>query len=1147
MATVLWPATGGYFLEQMLADTFGHDAIRAAREHTLRYVRARGPVPALRVGAQPYGVLPVTSLDLWDDRDGSAVFADVLRRLRQRWREAVPHVPRVDTSAESDAQESLLEVLRGEARSSAWAARPLFGADTFALPGLHRNAPPFAPLQRRREQARRLIGGLGLTWTPRLVDTVFSGRAFLLDAARTPSSAAAAGTGEVLDWLASAPYEALRDETGLPGETPDTLLYLLLRHAVLATYAHVAYRIRLGAGAAGPSELREPVAVDVLDDATPTRGRQPALGLPGVSRPLHEATAADHPEAAALDDMRAALSLLRELDGTELDELLAETLDLFAYRIDAWVTSLATRRLDRLRDSAPRGVELGGFGWLEDVRAAPPAGGGQGGIEPQDDAAEADPRSAGFVHAPSLNQASTAAILRSGALAHREDSGGLFDVDVSSRRVRVAEGLLDGVRAGQPLAALLGYRFERGLHEHGLDVFVAPCRRVAPFGTLAKAEKDADSAEAELVRLRALGHPDLAAAEEAAASSRRRHAELLQQYREAFLFPDAGREALEAVAETRVVDGLALLRLWQDGDLELGAQGLPAAGSQDGTRLTRELDALADAVDAVSDLLVAESVYQLVQGRPDRAGADLDAVSSGATPPPELELVRTPRAGAALTHRVVVLVDPDGSSGPWPDGGTSARAAADPALNAWVAGLLGDPSRAPFVVSFHDRDTEEPVGQTQVHLGQLPVAPLDLLHLTHEAAEGGYPLLEATLGQLLRDAQPAGVPAGADVRLVLDRPVPPASVAARDLLDTAHAAGALLASCRALTDADLARPDQLTTPTVDVAELRARADATEALFRAGVDALSAAVDQPEPEALGAALVRATVLGVSAALPDADEEDKALLARAGSALLDMRAVEVRLDDLAASAPGAGADVRQWSDHELDRVATVLGARLPVLRRLRPDDASGLESSFAASDELLAGEPLAATAWLQDLGRVRPGVERAASALLCAEAAEGAVPSAVVAQRPLPATGRWCALPPEDGAEPPDGALSLVDAGGRGVVGTGPVTGLWVDEWVEVVPAATVATGVAVNVEQPSSQAPQAILLAVHPRSSPRWDVEALEAVLLETLDLARLRAVDPETLQQRTDLDQVLPALYFPLNLNRDTVSTDFRRATEERP
>ena len=45
------------------------------------FVRPRGPLPALRVGRQPYGVLPVTPLALWTTADAEPVPGDVLNRL----------------------------------------------------------------------------------------------------------------------------------------------------------------------------------------------------------------------------------------------------------------------------------------------------------------------------------------------------------------------------------------------------------------------------------------------------------------------------------------------------------------------------------------------------------------------------------------------------------------------------------------------------------------------------------------------------------------------------------------------------------------------------------------------------------------------------------------------------------------------------------------------------------------------------------------------------------------------------------------------------------------------------------------------------------------------------------------------------------
>jgi hypothetical protein len=49
---------------------------------------------------------------------------------------------------------------------------------------------------------------------------------------------------------------------------------------------------------------------------------------------------------------------------------------------------------------------------------------------------------------------------------------------------------------------------------------------------------------------------------------------------------------------------------------------------------------------------------------------------------------------------------------------------------------------------------------------------------------------------------------------------------------------------------------------------------------------------------------------------------------------------------------------------------------------------------------------------------------------------------------------------------------------------------------------------------------------------------LQQVLLETLDLARIRAVDLDALDE---VGHYLPALYFAFNTAGETVSTDFTR------
>src|SRR4029450_3629436 len=68
-----------------------------------------------------------------------------------------------------------------------------------------------------------------------------------------------------------------------------------------------------------------------------------------------------------------------------------------------------------------------------------------------------------------------------------------------------------------------------------------------------------------------------------------------------------------------------------------------------------ELDRLRLAIDAYGDLLVAEAVHHVTQGRADVAGAAMDA-AAGLSRPPDLEVLRTPRQGRAVTTSALALL-----------------------------------------------------------------------------------------------------------------------------------------------------------------------------------------------------------------------------------------------------------------------------------------------------------------------------------------------------------------------------------------------------------------------------------------------------------------------------------------------------------
>src|SRR5262249_39195858 len=175
------------------------------------------------------------------------------------------------------------------------------------------------------------------------------------------------------------------------------------------------------------------------------------------------------------------------------------------------------------------------------------------------------------------------------------------------------------------------------------------------------------------------------------------------------------------------------------------------------------------------------------------------------------------------------------------------------------------------------------------------------------------------------------------------------------------------------------------------------------------------------------------------------------------------------------------------------------------------------------------------WLAWKWVVREGGGRMADVIRHQRALGGADSLLTVGQLPFREKDRWCALPFLAGQSLEGRRLSIVAWGDIPKVADAPVAGLLIDEWTERVPAAIATTGLAFHYDEPEARAPQAILIAVAPNVSRAWDLDAIEAVLLETLDLSKLRMVDGDAM---VELDQYLPAIYVATNAANEAVSTD---------
>ena len=222
----------------------------------------------------------------------------------------------------------------------------------------------------------------------------------------------------------------------------------------------------------------------------------------------------------------------------------------------------------------------------------------------------------------------------------------------------------------------------------------------------------------------------------------------------------------------------------------------------------------------MSDALVAESVHQVVRGNPVRAAATLDAIERGEAPPPELEVLRTPRSGSAFTHRVVLLCATDASTPQWLGSADSARAAAEPAVNGWVAKLLGDPRNVRCRIERFDSATAVPIPVREVRLSDLRLSPLDIFYASDSTDELHESDLEQQILYQVRRRIPE-LPMDAVLRINPGRDPswPITELSWAEFTELVQAARRSIGGFRPLQAADLTLEDVDAVQGVDTAEL----------------------------------------------------------------------------------------------------------------------------------------------------------------------------------------------------------------------------------------------------------------------------------------------------------------------------------------
>ncbi|HVE83985.1 MAG TPA: hypothetical protein VND93_14105, partial [Myxococcales bacterium] len=320
---------------------------------------------------------------------------------------------------------------------------------------------------------------------------------------------------------------------------------------------------------------------------------------------------------------------------------------------------------------------------------------------------------------------------------------------------------------------------------------------------------------------------------------------------------------------------------------------------------------------------------------------------------------------------------------------------------------------------------------------------------------------------------------------------------------------------------------------------------------------------------GAARVGATLQALTGFLPTYEQVDQtpfdlqpfrdSVLALAQDLLQRASALEEDIekrasdatDALGRSASATAADQAQAAAVEAARA--VLGADFMLLPELAlsGERLAEWENAWNGRGGLLAhlttgpeATPFPVEDWLHGVARVRERPRHLERTTLLGEAL-GAVgsPALEVVQLPYRAGDAWLGLRFPDGYElKEDKLLYTAHFGPNAEIDpTQPertYSGLMLDEWVEVIPTDQLTTGLAFHFDRPGSEAPQAILLATPPEHRGGWRWQDLVETLHETLDFARLRAVEPAQLD-RTALGPLVPAVLSAVTLMPITAMLNF--------
>ena len=402
-------------------------------EFFINNVRARGTLPIIRVEDNPYGIVPVVSLRDWSRNlsrnaqisvtDAEAIF-EFLNSFKERFLSLSQDAPKLDLKPGEDQYETLVEILKSAPTAKRVDVRPFDPQRPADMSGSLKYLN--CPLVRDKAEGIEPSPGVPYPETAYLDEfskvnqSDFARDDFQIDA-NSPL------LKRILKYLLS----LIVPPSSNPPAPPTTVGPGVTPGVIVVKDRVVSNAPLRRAGAAGVN----PNVVTTL----PGSVLSPTGGAPSATPEL----------PGGLDLLAEAASLLKRVHPDKLEMLLLETLDLFSHRLDAWFTGLANSLIEECQRQNKQSPPIGMYGWLEKPGKV-----------------EVRPIDAQYIQAPSVKQATTAAILRNASIHNgTDDNSGAFQINLSSEQVRKGTWYMEGLRQGHLPGELLGYRLERMIHE----------------------------------------------------------------------------------------------------------------------------------------------------------------------------------------------------------------------------------------------------------------------------------------------------------------------------------------------------------------------------------------------------------------------------------------------------------------------------------------------------------------------------------------------------------------------------------------------------------------------------------------------------------------------------------------------------------